>query len=526
MEITKKTVRRIYMQAVLAASVVFIAPLCTAFCVGGYKIPPYGDGAVCDGSTLGINVYEYVNENTLRRVLLNDPIELDIVDRGRARSGWRRTGLILSMLPAEYNGPYINQLVDICRFYAPSVNSHFFNSNAFECSLLKEPGTGWIFERVAFKADPPVNGVCPTMSPIPVYRYYNNRAAFGDTAHRYSPDRSLKTKLEADGWIDEGIGFCALSWTESPITTYKMNADRIVESAMCEDESGPLGGCVAVNQQAPMLRIIPGAAQPARYIQPFTRRTGGFSDVSDVHTAQTLTDYYEVDSHSFFQLFFKSPYGNPGFGIYVNSRDLKSSDVQATSVNPTFKFSTRPPTDPAAADLRVMPWKGRFELDLELVFTLKVKTLLRRAGGHAVAHPVIEIVDTKSARKIYIAIGTVSGESQADFTGLDFGGKPIVSTLFRKDPAFGVRVSGDTFTCNTDNLESGCPGGLFRFRLRPIDIANVVERARKIDPYLSSDIADYALDNFSFNSEVSGDAEIGLTLSGYELKIFMPGSSN
>lgn len=517
---SKITVRVILAQAALAILIIGAAPLCSAFCL--FTLP-YNDNFGCTSPT--ISVYEYVNDNTRRRVLLSDKVELDFVDQGFAGPGWRRTSLVLTMLPADYNQSYAKQLVDICRFYAPSVNSHFFSANAFECSLLKEPATGWIFERVAFKSDPPVGGVCPAWSPAPIYRYYNNRVEFGDTAHRYSPDRSLKMRLEAEGWIDEGIGFCAVGWTEVPIAAYAIHADRVVDSAICEDESGPRGACVAVNQQAPMPRIIPAATQSLVFTYPnapFTRRTGAYG--ADIHTAQTSLGYSEVDSHSFVQL------SNAGFGIYVNSRDINSAAIQATSVNPIYQFSTRPPPDPAAADLRVMPWKDRFSLDVEISFLVRVQTLLRGADGHAIAHPVIELIDTKSRRNLYITIGTISGEPQADFTARDFGvGKPIVSTLFRKDPAFGVRIAGDTFLCNTDNLESGCPQGnnaFFRFRLRPVDIAAVVARARKLDPGLSASIADYAIDNFSFNNEVSGDAEIGLSLYSYTLQIYMRDSEN
>ncbi len=472
-----------------------------------------------------VNVYEYVNANTQRRVLLNDAVELDIVDRGLAGPGWRRTGLVLTMLPPDYNQSYVTQLVDICRFYAPSVNSHFFSSNAFECSLLKEPGTGWIFERIAFKADPPIAGVCPPWSPVPVYRYYNNRAAFGDTTHRYSPDRSLKALLEAQGWVDEGIGFCAMNWTEVPSATYVMRTNRVEESGVCENESLVLGGCVGVNQQVPMRRVITVAEQ--QYLSypnastPFYRRTG--IQYVNVLTAQTSNDQAVVDTRSFVQMSLSS--NNANFGIYVNSQDINSTAIPATSINPIYQFSTQTPLGAAAQDLRLMPWKDRLSFDIEISFQVTVKTLLRRSDGHAIAHPVIELTDTKSRRNFYITIGTISGEPQADFTALDFStSKPIVSTLFKNDPAFGVRLAGDTFMCNTDNLEYGCEQGnntYFRFRLRPTDVAEVVARARKLDPRLSANIADYTIDNFSFNTEVSGDAEIGLTLANYKMEIFM-----
>ena len=78
------------------------------------------------------------------------------------------------------------------------------------------------------------------------------------------------------------------------------------------------------------------------------------------------------------------------------------------------------------------------------------------------------------------------------------------------------------FWCNTANNTGSCPPAatLFAFRLRRQDIAFVLAKARTLDPTLSPDIADYAIDNFSFNNEVSEDGLIGLTLTNYTLSIF------
>ncbi|MEP7157462.1 MAG: hypothetical protein ABI905_16900, partial [Betaproteobacteria bacterium] len=99
----------------------------------------------------------------------------------------------------------------------------------------------------------------------------------------------------------------------------------------------------------------------------------------------------------------------------------------------------------------------------------------------------------------------------------------IVSTTFRANPAFGERVAGDAFTCNT-NAQVSCDQGTnttFRFRLRPVDMATIVATARGIDSALSADIADYALDNYSFNTRVFGDAEIGLRINAIRIETFM-----
>ena len=60
----------------------------------------------------------------------------------------------------------------------------------------------------------------------------------------------------------------------------------------------------------------------------------------------------------------------------------------------------------------------------------------------------------------------------------------------------------------------------YAFRLRQADIAYVVAKARKLDPMLSADIRDYAIDNFSFNNEVTNSAKLGLLLHSYKLDIY------
>ena len=51
-------------------------------------------------------------------------------------------------------------------------------------------------------------------------------------------------------------------------------------------------------------------------------------------------------------------------------------------------------------------------------------------------------------------------------------------------------------------------------------IAAVVRKARTLDPALSPNIADYAIDNFSFNNELLNNAQLGLYLADYTLRIY------
>lgn len=309
---------------------------------------------------------------------------------------------------------------------------------------------------------------------------------------------------------------------EMPTASFTLVPARVVRSALCEDEITGLGGCVGINQQPEMPRIIPLNQQtptdPA--VIPFSRRTG---TTGDVHTAQTATSLYEIDARSLAQ----TRANSSDIGIYVNGFDLTTS-IPATSVNPIYQFTTTPPT-PGETDRRIMPWKDSVNRDLELSFGLLIRIMQRAsAQGYAQSHPVIELIDTKSRRNFYITIGAAAvaplpTTPEGDFFGKDFGfGNAIISTIFRDNPGFGVRLAGNGFWCNTANNAGSCPQTetLFSFRLRKQDIAFVIARARTLDPALSADIADYAIDNFSFNNEVSPDGQVGLTLTNYTLSIF------
>ena len=314
----------------------------------------------------------------------------------------------------------------------------------------------------------------------------------------------------------------ATSNPETPIATFTLVPFRIAGTGLCEVEVPGPGGCIEVNQQSAMPRIIPlnQQTQTDPAVVPFSRRTGS---AGEVHTAQTTGNSYEIDTHSFAQT--KS--GSSEIGFYVNGLDLTTA-IPATSVNPIYIFTTTPPAA-GEPDRRIMPWKDSVNRDVEISFGLLVK-VMRRANdqGYAQSHPVIELIDTKIRRKFYITIGAAAvaplpTSPEGYFLFKDFGvGNAIVATIFRDNPGFGVKLAGNEFWCNTANNTGACPTATtqFGFRLRRQDIAFIIGKARTLDPALSADIADYAIDNFSFNNEVSPDGQVGVTLTNYTLSIF------
>jgi len=304
------------------------------------------------------------------------------------------------------------------------------------------------------------------------------------------------------------------------ITSYTIVPSRVAPSAQCEDEITGLGSCVGINQQPDMPNtVIVGTAPADPATALFTRRTG---TTGTLRTAQSPNDLTAIDAHSFVQL----KNNSAEIGIYVNGLD-RNTAIPATSVNPLYQFFTTPPAA-GAIDQRVMPWKDGVARDLELSFDLTVRTMRRAdAQGFSQSHPVIELIDTVSRRNFYITLGAAAiqpfpATPETDFFGKDFGvGKAIVSTVFRDNPGFGIRLAGNALVCDSTSPATACPATptSFRFRLRPQDIAFVIARARTLDPLLSPNSADYAIDNFSFNNEVNGEAEVGLTLNNYTLNI-------
>ncbi|MEQ1516967.1 MAG: hypothetical protein ABL931_10820 [Usitatibacteraceae bacterium] len=474
-----------------------------------------------------IGVTEFVNDITQRRVLLTEFAEIDAVEKGAAGPGWRRSGLVFGV-DTEVSAFQSTQPTDVCRFYAPSVHSHFFTLDTAECALLKLPGSGWNYEGIAFRAvAASADSQC-----VPVHRLYNNRAAFGDTTHRYTPDPEVRDALIAKGWIYEKVAFCATSYFYKT-ETYQTATTKILPSAECENEALNLGACIGLNQTAPLSYLVPLWSQVPRPFEPYivgqprsgTRVPFYFTGVEgDIATSINSASLDEITQRSFV-VYYPSLTSFPG--IYVSSKDRTTPDFPFMSVNPLYQFVTTPPS-PGEADKRVMPWRDGIARQIELSFALRV-AYVRRAddASHAITHPTLELIDTKSRRNLYITIGgaqtlPLPTNEAEDYFAADVGsGKIIVSTSFRANPSFGERIRGESFFCAASSTAHACDAGdpNFAFRLRPSDIAFIIAKARKLDSSLSPNIGDYAIDNFSFNNEVYKNAEIGLSLSNYTLTI-------
>ncbi len=150
-------------------------------------------------------VYEFYNQQLKHFFRTASPAEAAAIDAGSAGPGWIRTrDDFTAFLPGTASPGE-----DVCRFYNPSANTHFYTAYAAECASLKSPNSGWHYEGIAFRIQLPSGSGCAAGT-IPIYRLYNNRFAFNDSNHRFTTSFSNVTAMQQQGWIYEGIAFCAL----------------------------------------------------------------------------------------------------------------------------------------------------------------------------------------------------------------------------------------------------------------------------------------------------------------------------
>jgi hypothetical protein len=376
-------------------------------------------------------------------------------------------------------------------FLFPGTNSHFFTGNALETEMLRQPGTGWLYEKTAFVMPlPNAAGQCGERL-TPIYRLYNNLFA----THRFTPSSDARARLIAAGWRDEGIGFCA--YAAFPIRTslasLQPNLVRGVQSwADCHVPT-ILGGCIGVfNVPVPSVRY-PGPSSPE-----FDIRTGVPPNPSGYEAfAVPASSPAAAASDVFVQ---SVPFGSfAAMHLSTLSKGpspWSSMAMVATAEGPPPKYPFRIRAGTA------------YELTIGL--DMKLQRLEAAAGSHAYGNALLEFVDSKSGRAIrfnLLAFGTLPG---GDGAGVDVkDGVTIVGTTFRPGSAFGrstaasVRATSSSYRASTDGLDR------FEYKIVRPEFAAILAAARKVDPALSAEPDDYFVLRFGILLEVYGEGEIG-----------------
>jgi hypothetical protein len=429
--------------------------------------------------------HEFVNVLTGNYIVLTDTSE--VMDE-RAGPGWLATG---QAFETDDEG------VPVCRFYAPAANVHFFTADAAECENLKAPGTGWVFERIAFRARvAPAERGCSGQgvarmfdpgAPRPIHRYVDARTA---------------ARLASRGWIREGT-LC--SSEVSHFAAWRIGAsggNPVRPEAQCP-ATGP---CSALGGLAAMPVVVPPYVPPW-YITDnpaFPREALAWTgDLQDLVTSVTSGNQVEIMSHS---------YVGAG-GFHLRGSDRRSGDLASIRAQHVAPLRSGPDGEP------LHPWRFGKHAYLQASISVTPRKLEASPGAAAYGHPTIRFHDQASGIRIDVTVQAFGTREAGDFTVADPpGNRVIVSTVFRPNPAFGEVENGTYQRCQSecDWLVEG-----FEFRLDRIHFDQVLARARAVEPRLSADADDYAVAMFDFKVETFGDARLGVRFRGASLALYI-----
>lgn len=178
-----------------------------------------GENTEIGQNSKNVTVFEFFNSANQHYFMTANAIEANAIDQGYAGPDWKRTGNTFNAWGLDSDA---SDTLDVCRFYNPIANSHFFTASSVECNILKNfendhkktygpgiPFDGWRYEGMSFKIKiPTIYGNCPSGTE-PIYRAYNNRHEHNDQNHRFSPWADDLTPLQEAGWTLEGVAMCA-----------------------------------------------------------------------------------------------------------------------------------------------------------------------------------------------------------------------------------------------------------------------------------------------------------------------------
>ena len=153
-------------------------------------------------------VVEYFNRDVGRYFMSGRAPEQATLDG--LPGSFQRTGMTFAAKSSTYRDVPEQP---VCRFYAApdsgGSNTHFYGTLE-DCPMLNTVREVR-FEGFDFAVIKPSNATCPSSAPNPVYRLFNNKSATNQGNHRYVVSAATKSRMVAQGWVDEGAVFCATS---------------------------------------------------------------------------------------------------------------------------------------------------------------------------------------------------------------------------------------------------------------------------------------------------------------------------
>jgi hypothetical protein len=395
----------------------------------------------------GVTVVEMRNALRDRYFLTADPAEVAALESGAVGPGWGRTGRTFGGIATAGNCP---QCPPVTRYYNAALGSHFYTSNPAEMEWLRQPGSGWMLERIEFRQ----SQIYPVTPPGPcsnlgfhgwsVYRFYSPQSG-----HRYVGS-GLRETMRNKGWIDEGLALCLLSEATQPFKQFSMPttlSDRVRNLDECKSAADPQP-CLALTNLAAGDIAVDDTLTPTRIRFATSGRSPG-----------TLAN------------------AGPYYPLVGTGRDN------------SFR-----------------PFAG-YAVETELVLRYTIYLYKAEPGdtaSHVYGHPTIEFIDRDSGMALHFSALTFGSNAGADYLGRDaITGATIVGTTYRPSTPYGRSIDTPTLRVPLE-APIGVPRG-FQFAMNRAEFQRVLDSARQFEPRLSNDPASYAVTAFRYKNEAVGN---------------------
>lgn len=137
----------------------------------------------------------------------------------------------------------------VCRFFLPTLATHFYTADATECDRFKRDPL-FQFEGLDFGAIKAVNGTCGAGNKA-VYRAFNNGLSRGVSGnHYFGTDAGLGNYLARfSGWSQEGIAMCVPDVTKASAKVVLAGRAEVVRSELVPAEAAALPVAVVVDTE-------------------------------------------------------------------------------------------------------------------------------------------------------------------------------------------------------------------------------------------------------------------------------------
>ena len=232
-------------------------------------------------------IVEFFNAPANKYFISANPADWALLDQ-YASIGWARTGVTFS----AYTQGQDSAAQPVCRFFAPSVASHFFSASKADCDLVAVT-PGFVNEGTAWYAMPPVAGACASGA-TSLYRTFNN-GNNGPANHRYFTDFSFYQSYANKGYALEGLSMCLPQSTAEK----RLDVTRLLKQGSFGPTPAEIDRVATLGTDAWLTEQFSAAA--SRYTpRAYTPQTRPDTCVNDTTLPVTATSYCQRDNYSLF----------------------------------------------------------------------------------------------------------------------------------------------------------------------------------------------------------------------------------